>query len=80
MIRETKKGFAKKDELLVHYALVDGEYKKQSTSATTIKGWLAARQLTWQKGFPSKSECPGAEGKLIPELHDPLLNDLDVLH
>ena len=80
MIRETKKGFAKKDELLVHYALVDGEYKKQSTSANTIKGWLATRQLTWQKGFPSQSECPGAEGKLIPELHDPLLNDPDVLH
>ena len=77
---DAKKGFAKKDELFVHYSLVDGEYKKQPTDAETIKGWLAAKQLTWQQGFPSRSECPGQEGQLIPELHDPLLNDPDVLH
>ena len=77
---DIKKGFAKKDELFVHYSLVDGEYKKQSTAADTIKGWLAAKQLSWQQGFPSRSECPGQEGQLIPELHDPLLNDPDVLH
>ena len=77
---DAKKGFAKKDELFVHYSLVDGEYKKQSTAADTIKGWLAAKQLSWQQGFPSRSECPGQEGQLIPELHDPLLNDPDVLH
>ena len=77
---DTKKGFAKKDELFVHYSLVDGDYKKQPTDAVTIKGWLAAKQLSWQQGFPSRSECPGQEGQLIPELHDPLLNDPDVLH
>ena len=77
---DAKKGFAKKDELFVHYSLVDGEYKKQPTVADTIKGWLAAKQLSWQQGFPSRSECPGQEGQLIPELHDPLLNDPDVLH
>lgn len=77
---DTKKGFAKKDELFVHYSLVDGDYKKQPTAAKTIKGWLAAKQLSWQQGFPSRSECPGQEGQLIPELHDPLLNDPDVLH
>ena len=75
-----KQGDAKKDELFVHYSLVDGEYKKQPTAAETIKGWLAAKQLSWQQGFPSRSECPGQEGQLIPELHDPLLNDPDVLH
>lgn len=77
---DVKKGFAKKDELFVHYSLVNGDYKKQPTDAETIKGWLAAKQLTWQQGFPSRSECPGQEGQLIPELHDPLLNDPDVLH
>ena len=77
---DAKKGFAKKDELFVHYSLVDGDYKKQPTDAKTIKGWLAAKQLSWQQGFPSRSECPGQEGQLIPELHDPLLNDPDVLH
>ena len=79
-IGDAQKGFAKKDELFVHYSLVDGEYKKQPTAAETIKGWLAAKQLSWQQGFPSRSECPGQEGQLIPELHDPLLNDPDVLH
>ena len=79
-VGDAKKGFAKKDELFVHYSLVDGDYKKQPTAAKTIKGWLAAKQLSWQQGFPSRSECPGQEGQLIPELHDPLLNDPDVLH
>lgn len=77
---DAKIGFAKKDELFFHYSLVDSEYKKQPTDADTIKGWLVAKQLTWQQGFPSRSECPGQEGQLIPELHDPLLNDPDVLH
>ena len=79
-IGDAKKGFAKKDELFVHYALVNGEYKKQPTAANIIQRWLAAKQLSWQQGFPSRSECPGQEGRLIPELHDPLLNDPDVLH
>lgn len=73
------KGFIKKSDLLVHYKLVNGEYKKQTTDQAVIKGWLAAKQLTWKKGYPSKSECAGQEGQLIPEMHDPLLNDPDVL-
>jgi len=73
------KGFVKKGDLLVHYKLVNGEYKKQETNQATIKGWLTAKQLTWQKGYPNKSECPGQEGQLIPEMHDTLLNDPDVL-
>lgn len=50
-----------------------------NTAPETIQGWLATKNLTWQKGFPSKSECAGQEGQLIPEMHDPLLNDPDVL-
>jgi hypothetical protein len=44
-----------------------------------VKGWLTAKQLTWKKGYPSKSECAGQEGQFIPEMHDVLLNDPDVL-
>lgn len=57
-----------------------GEYLPQDgTTEQTIQGWLSANKLTWQKGFPSKSECAGQEDQLIPEMHDPLLNDPDVL-
>ena len=73
------KGFIKKSDTFVHYKLVNGEYKKQATDQSVIKSWLTAKQLTWQKGYPSKSECPGQEGQLIPEMHDPLLNDPEVL-
>lgn len=73
------KGFGKRAELLLHYKLMNGEYKKQPTEQEVIKGWLADKNLTWQKGYPSKSECPGQEGQLIPEMHDPLLNDPDML-
>lgn len=80
--RENKdpiKGFEKIRDDYIHYKLIDGEYKKQATEQSIIKGWLEAKNLTWQKGYPSKSECPGKEGQLIPEMHDPLLNDPDVL-
>lgn len=73
------KGFEKIRDTFIHYKLIDGEYKKQPTEQDEIKSWLAAKNLTWQKGYPSKSECPGQEGQLIPEMHDPLLNDPDVL-
>lgn len=59
---------------------VTGEYLPQITPDVLIEGWLRANDLTWQKGFPSLSECEGQEGQLIPEMHDPLLNDEDVLH
>jgi hypothetical protein len=74
-----QKGFSKKAELWVHYKLVNGEYKKQPTDSATVKTWLTTKNLTWQKGYPSKSECKGQENQLIPEMHDPLLNDADVL-
>ncbi len=57
-----------------------GEYIPQKdTSEASIQGWLTGKSLTWQSGFPSKSECAGQDGQLIPEMHDPLLNDPDVL-
>jgi hypothetical protein len=57
-----------------------GEYLPQDdTSEATVQGWLTTKNQTWQSGFPSKSECAGQEGQLIPEMHDPLLNDPDVL-
>ena len=85
-------GFKLEGELFVHYQLEDGEYQIQTSEPsvegefetdpaqqTQIKGWLESKNLTWQKGFPSKSECAGQEGQLIPEMHDALLNDPDVL-
>jgi|SRR5690554_41402 len=73
-------GFHKLAETWVHYQRAEnGEYLPQDTRPETIQNWLNAKNLTWQKGFPSKSECAGEEGKLIPEMHDPLLNDPDVL-
>jgi hypothetical protein len=58
---------------------VTSEYLPQETPTETIQGWLVSNNLTWSKGFPDRSECAGEEGKLIPEMHDPLLNDPDVL-
>lgn len=72
-------GFYKVADLYVHYTLVGGEYKLQSTDQETIKDWLTAKQFTWNTGFPSESECAGQEGQLIPEMHDLLLNDSDIL-
>ncbi|MEE4251678.1 MAG: hypothetical protein V2I38_13895 [Alcanivoracaceae bacterium] len=72
-------GFHLDKQVFNHYGLVDGQYILQDTPEATIRSWLATSNLTWQKGFPSHSECPGQEGQLIPEMHDPLLNDPDVL-
>jgi len=58
---------------------VTGEYLPQTTDETTVKGWLASNTLTWQKGYPSLSECAGQEGQLIPEMHDSFLNDPEML-
>jgi hypothetical protein len=58
---------------------ITGEYLPQDPPAADIQKWLAENNLTWSKGYPSKSECPGEEGQLIPEMHDPLLNDPEVL-
>jgi hypothetical protein len=74
-------GFHKLAESSFHYERdTSGQYQLQAdTAPETIQGWLTAKNLTWQSGFPSKSECAGQEGQLIPEMHDPLLNDPDVL-
>lgn len=79
LLSDTNPGFTLKSEMFGHYQVVDGEYKLQTTEPDTIKSWLTTNNLTWQKGYPSQSECPGQEGQLIPEMHDPLLNDPDVL-
>ena len=79
LIKDPVQGFSLQNNLFNHYKLLEGRYVLQGTSEDTIRGWLAAKELTWQKGFPSKSECPGQEGQLIPEMHDALLNDPDVL-
>ncbi len=58
---------------------VTGEYLPMGTDEDTIKQWLASGNLTWSKGYPSQSECEGQTDQLIPEMHDVLLNDPDVL-
>jgi hypothetical protein len=73
------RGFEIISEKFIHYSVVGGVYQLEATDEATIQSWLVANDLTWQKGFPSHSECPGEEGELIPEMHDPLLNDPDVL-
>ena len=73
------KGFEKLSDSYLHYKKVNGVYELQETAPETVEGWLTAKNQTWQNGFPTKSECAGQEGQLIPEMHDPLLNDPDVL-
>ena len=72
-------GYHKIADRLVHYIEVDGKFLLTDTQGTEIKQWLSDRGLSWSDGYPSVSECPGEEGQLIPEMHDPLLNDPDVL-
>ena len=76
---DTVKGYELVSQAYIHYTFTGGTYVKQSTDATTIKGWLASKSLTWQKGYPTTSECAGQTGQPIPEMVDPLLNDPDVL-
>jgi len=74
------KGFTNVRDSFYHFEKSDdGEYQQQITPDVLIEGWMRAENLTWSQGFPSKSECAGEEGQLIPEMHDPLLNDPDVL-
>lgn len=77
---DSVEGFITKGELSVHYSFIDGVYTIQETPPEKIQTWLTEKNLTWQKGYPSKSECAGQEGQLILEMHDPLLNDPEVLH
>lgn len=79
MQSDATKGFKLVSDTYLLYSLENGVYTKQTTDQTTIKGWLAAKSLTWQKGYPQTSECAGKAGQPIPEMVDPLLNDPDVL-
>ncbi|TCS40645.1 hypothetical protein [Reinekea marinisedimentorum] len=82
-------GFSLIGQSFVHYerdleaqwtsTVVTGQYLPQETDEATIQSWLSDKALTWSKSYPSVSECEGEEGELIPEMHDPLLNDPDVL-
>jgi len=72
-------GFEHRRDTLIHYRFTEGQYQPQDTEQDIIRGWLTENDLTWQKGYPSKSECEGEEGELIREMHDPLLNDPEVL-
>jgi hypothetical protein len=74
------KGFDKISDTFYHYETsATGEYVLKDTAPEAIQNWLDESNLTWQSGYPSNSECAGEEGQLIPEMHDPLLNDPDVL-
>jgi hypothetical protein len=88
--RDSVRGFDQVRNEFMHYerdltaqaeseAGVTGEYLPQDTPEADIQKWLAENSLTWSKGYPSKSECAGEEGQSIPEMHDPLLNDPEVL-
>jgi hypothetical protein len=79
LVGDSTKGFIKQSDNLIHYALINGTYKKQTTESADVKAWLTSKNLTWSKGYPNKSECAGQTDKLIPEIHDPLLNDAEVL-
>jgi hypothetical protein len=49
---DSVQGFAKVADLLVHYSFIDGSYKLQTTEQPEIKGWLNAKERTWQAGLP----------------------------
>ena len=74
-----EKGFQLVDQNYQLYTLAGDEYQLQVSLEAQIERLMKDNNLTWSKGFPSVSECPGEEGKLISEMHDPLLNDPDVL-
>jgi hypothetical protein len=53
------KGFKLESQNYQFYTLKDGEYKLQISLEAQIEQWMSANNLTWQSGFPSKSECAG---------------------
>ena len=83
-------GFTKLSDVYQHFerdltaqssseAGVTGEYLPQDTSETILQQWLATAEMSWATGYPSMSECVGQTNQLIPEMHDVLLNDPQVL-
>lgn len=80
LLTSDQQGFTKlRDEYQLFEMSDSGEYVTKVMEVDEVKTLLVDANLTWQKGYPSKSECTGQEGHLIPEMHDPLLNDSDVL-
>lgn len=79
LIENPVKGFYLEEEMFNHYRLTDRSYQLVETDEGVIRSWLVSNNLTWQSGFPTYSECPDEEGGLIPEMHDPILNDPDLL-
>ena len=77
---DPEQGFDLFGETWVHYRMVNGVYQLQETAPEVLEDWLASNELTWMDGVPSVSECEGQEGQLIPELHDPILNDPEILN
>ncbi|WP_157600110.1 hypothetical protein [Saccharospirillum impatiens] len=77
-VGSSNQGFYLDQSSFEHYVQVD-EYQRQATDQATVQQWLASKNLRWPDGYPNVSECEGQEGELIPEMHDPLLNDPDVL-
>jgi hypothetical protein len=78
-VGDSTQGYEKQGDALIHYSFENGTYKKQTTESADVKAWLTSKNLTWSKGYPNKSECAGQTNQLIPEMHDPLLNDPEVL-
>jgi hypothetical protein len=78
-LRNEEDGFHSVRDRLVLYQFVDGAYQEKDADGERVRALLDQAGLTWAKGFPRESECDGEEGQLIPEMHDPLLNDPDVL-
>lgn len=73
-------GFTPVSDRFYHFQMSStGVYLPQKTPESQIQAWLSENNQSWQTGYPSKSECVGQEGLLIPEMHDPLLNDPEVL-
>lgn len=72
-------GFQKVSDSYLHYEATDKGYVRAETEFSVVQQWLSVNELTWQDGFPTESECSGEEGAPIPEMHDPLLNDPEVL-
>lgn len=72
-------GFEFVKDTLLHYEIDGGRFIRQETPESVIKDWLSEKGKSWADGFPRYSECEGEEGQLIPEMHDPLLNDPEVL-
>lgn len=73
------RGFNLIGEALIHYELNANRYVLQKTNEKEIRGWLVESGLKWRDGYPGVSECETDNGALIPDMHDSLLNDSDLL-